>query len=257
MLGAIAGDVIGSVFEHQPLKSKEFPLFSPQSRFTDDTVLTVATAFAILNGMDYGQAYKRFARMYPWAGYGATFFQWVQSENSEPYNSWGNGSAMRVSPVGFAFGSIEEVLDQARKSAEVTHNHPEGVKGAQATALAVFLARQGHNKKIIRLEIARRFGYDLNRSLDRIRPAYGFDVSCQGSVPEALICFFESTDYEDAVRNAVALGGDSDTLACIAGGVAQAYYREIPRSIEFGTKALLPDKLLDVLARFESRFMKL
>ncbi len=189
MLGAIAGDVIGSVYEHQPLKSKEFPLFSPNSRFTDDTVLTLATAFAILSGTDYGQAYKRFARMYPWAGYGGTFFQWMQSENSEPYNSWGNGSAMRVSPVGFAFDSIEAVLDQARKSAEVTHNHPEGIKGAQATALAVFLARKGNNKKIIHLEITQRFGYDLNRSLDRIRPNYSFDVSCQGTVPEALICF--------------------------------------------------------------------
>ncbi len=256
MLGAIAGDVIGSVYEHQPLKSKEFPLFSPNSRFTDDTVLTLATAFAILSGTDYGQAYKRFARMYPWAGYGGTFFQWMQSENSEPYNSWGNGSAMRVSPVGFAFDSIEAVLDQARKSAEVTHNHPEGIKGAQATALAVFLARKGNNKKIIHLEITQRFGYDLNRSLDRIRPNYSFDVSCQGTVPEALICFFESADYEDAVRNAVALGGDSDTLACIAGGVAQAFYREIPPSIEFGTKSRLPDKFLDVLAQFESRFMK-
>jgi ADP-ribosylglycohydrolase len=256
MLGAIAGDVIGSVFEHHPLKSKNFPLFSTHSRFTDDTVLTAATAFAILTEMDYGQAYKQFARMYPWAGYGATFFQWMQSESSAPYNSWGNGSAMRVSPVGFAFDSMDEVLNQARKSAAVTHNHPEGIKGAQATALAVFLARTGNNKKIIRREIEQRFGYDLNRSLERIRPAYGFNASCQGSVPEALICFSESTDYEDAVRNAVSLGGDSDTLACIAGGVAQAYYRKIPQSIEYGVKTLLPEKLLDILARFESRFMQ-
>jgi ADP-ribosylglycohydrolase len=189
MLGAIAGDVIGSVYEGRPIKTTEFPLFQTRSTFTDDTVLTVAVADAILSDSDYATCFKRWGRRYPSAGYGGSFAEWLLSEESRPYDSWGNGAAMRVSPVGLACATPGTVLDEARKTAEVTHNHPEGVKGAQATALAVLLARHGEPKSAIKREIGRRFGYDLNRTLDEIRPEYRFDVSCQGSVPESIIAF--------------------------------------------------------------------
>jgi ADP-ribosylglycohydrolase len=254
MLGAVAGDVIGSVYEASPVKTTDFDLFSPRSRFTDDTVLTVATADALLGDGDYAGVYRRHGRAYPNAGYGGSFYRWLLDEDAGPYNSWGNGAAMRVSPVGFALDTIDEVLAEAARSAAVTHNHPEGIKGAQATALAVFLARSGADKTSIRLAIEERFGYDLARSLDAIRPTYRFDVSCQGSVPESLIAFLESTDYESAVRNAVSLGGDADTMACIAGGVAQAFYRAVPELIAREVRARLPEGFLDVLARFESRY---
>jgi ADP-ribosylglycohydrolase len=214
-----------------------FELFPPGARFTDDTVLTVATAEALLGDGDYSGAYRRYGRAYPNAGYGGSFYRWLLSEDAGPYDSWGNGAAMRVSPVGFAMGTSDDVLEEAARSATVTHNHPEGIKGAQATALVVFLARSGADKEDIRSEIECRLGYDLGRSLDAIRPTYRFDVSCQGSVPESLIAFLESTDFESAVRNAVSLGGDADTMACIAGGVAQAFYGAIPRQIACGRSA--------------------
>ncbi|GAB4398427.1 MAG: ADP-ribosylglycohydrolase family protein [Microscillaceae bacterium] len=207
-LGAIAGDVIGSVYEKRAIKSVDFPLFSTRSRFTDDTVLTVATMAALMQTADFTAIYQQFARSHPGRGYGGTFLQWMNLENPLPYNSWGNGSAMRVSPVAWAFDTEEEVLLAAQKSAEVTHNHPEGIKGAQAVALAVFLARKGRDKSIIREQIQGRFGYNLSRSIDEIRPTYLFDVSCQGSVPEALCAFLESEDFETAVRLAISLGGD-------------------------------------------------
>ncbi len=166
----------------------------------------------------------------------------------------GNGSAMRVSPVGFAFQSIDEVLIEAKRSAEITHNHPEGMKGAQATALAIFLARKGKSKEIIKQEISRRFDYNLDRSLDQIRPTYGFDVSCQGSVPESIIAFLESEDYEDTVRKAISLGGDGDTMACIAGGIAQAYYKEVPLSIETAVRQRLPGDLLQIMDEFDTKY---
>jgi ADP-ribosylglycohydrolase len=254
MLGAVAGDVIGSVFERFPIKTTEFPLFTRLSTFTDDTVLTVAVADAILNDREYAETLKIYGRSYPDAGYGMAFYQWVHSPRSEPYNSWGNGSAMRVSPVGFSFDSAEDVLYEAEKSAAVTHNHPEGVKGAQATALAVYLAWIGEAKSVIRDEIESRFGYDLDRKLDEIRPGYRFDVSCQGSVPEAIIAFLESESYEDAVRKGISLGGDSDTIACIAGGIAQAFYREIPSGIVDETRHRLPDAFLMIIDEFYSRY---
>ena len=253
MIGAIAGDIIGSVFEWNSIKSTDFPLFSPSSRFTDDTVLTVAVADAILQGRDYGVSIKEWGRNYPDAGYGGTFIQWLASDSFEPYNSWGNGSAMRVSPVGFAFDTVEEVLAEAEKSAAVTHNHPEGIKGAQATALAVFLARTGIEKKEIKKEIAGRFQYDLNRTLDEIRPSYSFEVSCQRSVPESIMAFLESSDFEDAVRNAVSLGGDSDTMACIAGAIAQAYYKDIPIHILENVRQRLPEEMLEVVEKFSGK----
>jgi ADP-ribosylglycohydrolase len=231
MLGAIAGDIIGSVYEARPVKTINFELFPSGARFTDDTVLTLATAEALLGDGDYAGAYRRYGRAFPNAGYGGSFFAWLFSEHAGPYHSWGNGAAMRVSPVGFALDTVEDVLTEAAKSAAVTHDHPEGIKGAQATALAVFLARSGESKAKIRSEIQGRFGYDLERSIDAVRPKYGFDVSCQGSVPESLIAFLESTDFESAVRNAVSLGGDADTMACIAGGIAQAFYGAVPKQI--------------------------
>lgn len=251
MIGSIAGDIIGSVYERQPIKHSDFPLFSPASTFTDDTVMTVAVAYAIIEGVDYLTAIKQYARAYPNAGYGGYFYQWMMSDENEPYNSWGNGSAMRASPVGFAFDTMEEVLAEAEKCAAVSHNHPEGIKGAQATAAAVFLARLGKEKDEIQEEISRRFGYDLDRTLDEIRPHYQFDVSCQGSVPESIIAFLESSSYESAIRNAISLGGDGDTMACIAGGIAQAYYQHIPTAIIRGAAQRLPEPLLQIVEAFE------
>jgi ADP-ribosylglycohydrolase len=256
MLGAIAGDMIGSVYEWHPVKKENFPLWSAKSKFTDDTVLTVAVASAILSGGDYAQAIKTFAVQYPNYGYGSMFEKWIHSSNSEPYNSWGNGSAMRVGPVGFAFDSEEDVLKEARRSAEVTHNHPEGIKGAQATALAIYRARNGASKFDIRQETSARFGYDLARTVAAIRPSYRFNESCQETVPEALICFFEGESIEDTIRKAVSLGGDADTLACIAGSVAEAFYGTLPHDLQRKLRALLTPDLLQVVDAFYGRFMK-
>lgn len=255
MLGAIAGDVIGSVYEGNPIKTIKFPLFNEWSRFTDDTVLTVAVAQAIMQNQPYLATIKALGQQYPNAGYGGSFRQWLHSPHSEPYNSWGNGSAMRVSPVGFAFDDLETVLRQAEKSAAITHNHPEGIKGAQATATAIFLARTGHTKESIRAEISDRFGYNLQRTVEEIRPDYYFDVSCQGSVPESIIAFLDSTDYENAVRLAISMGGDSDTMACIAGGIAQAFYRDIPPEIVANVRERLPAEFLTVVYEFAERYI--
>jgi ADP-ribosylglycohydrolase len=254
MLGAIAGDIIGSVYEQHSIKSKTFPLFDPRCTFTDDTVLTVAVAEAILTGQSYLACCRRIGRSYPHAGYGGSFFHWLHAEAPRPYNSWGNGAAMRVSPVGFAFATEEEVLLQARRTAEITHNHPEGIKGAQATALAVFMARTGHDKAAIKSCLVENFGYDLDRSIDGIRPGYSFDISCQGTVPEAIIAFLDASTYEDAVRNAVSLGGDSDTLACIAGGIADAYYGGVPEEIADKVKELLTPDLWKVVRTFGEKY---
>lgn len=254
MLGAIAGDVIGSIYESRPVKTTEFPLFTDRSCFTDDTVLTVAVAFAIMTDGDYGAALRIFGRLYPLAGYGGFFQAWLAQDDPEPYNSWGNGSAMRVSPVGLAFDGVDKVIDEAESCAEVTHNHPEGIKGAQAMALAVYLARKGAGKDAIKHEIATRFGYDLDRTLDEIRPAYKLDVSCPGSVPEAIIAFLEGEDFEDTVRLAVSLGGDSDTLACMAGAIAHAHYKEVPREIVREVRSRLPKDLLQIVDEFCEKY---
>ncbi|OPL12842.1 MAG: hypothetical protein AVO39_04035 [delta proteobacterium MLS_D] len=254
MLGAVAGDIIGSIYEGNPIKTKDFPLFKPSSRFTDDSVLTAAVAKAILEDGDYRTWIREIGRRYPRAGYGGSFSKWLNSNNPEPYNSWGNGAAMRVSPVGFAFGDSETVLREAARTAEITHNHPEGIKGARAAALAVFLARTGAGKENIKKEITGRFGYDLDRTLDAVRPSYSFDISCQGTVPEAIIAFLESESYEDAVRNAVSLGGDSDTLACITGGIAEAHYGRLPREIMDEVEKRLPADLLEIAGKFRERF---
>lgn len=254
MIGALAGDIIGSVYERSPVKSKDFPLFDPRCRFTDDSVLTVAVAYAIISGRPYRECLREFGRRYPRAGYGGLFIHWLCSDNPQPYNSWGNGSAMRVSPVGFAFDSEGEVLSEAKKAAEISHNHPEGIKGAQATALTVFLARAGHEKEDIRVRISHRFGYNLDRTVDDIRPGYSFDVSCSGTVPEAIVAFLDSVSYEDAVRNAISLGGDSDTLACITGGMAEAYYGAVPDIIRAKVAECLPPDLWEVTEEFYRKY---
>lgn len=254
MLGAIAGDVIGSVYEARPIKTTRFRLFHPFCRFTDDTVLTVALADSLLHGAPYVDLLKRYYRAYPRAGYGGSFHQWAQSERSDPYNSWGNGSAMRVSPVGFAFDTLDEVLEQAKRSAEVTHNHPEGIKGAQAVASAVFLARTGQTKDAIWAYLETAFDYDLGTPLDEIRPRYSFEVSCQHSVPQAIRAFLESEDFETAVRLAISLGGDSDTLACMAGGIAQAFYGGVPQEIRRRVYEVLDEPLGDVTRKFDEAF---
>jgi ADP-ribosylglycohydrolase len=201
------------------------------SAFTDDTVLTIAIAYSIFNQADIASSLKKFAEKYYNLPYGGGFRRWIRSWDNRPYNSFGNGSAMRVSPVGFAYDSIDDVLHQAKRTAEVTHNHPEGIKGARATALAIYLARMGESKDTIRNEITERFSYNLNRTVDEIRPNYSFDVTCQGSVPESIVAFLDADSWEDAVKKSISLGGDADTMACITGGIAQAFYKEIPENI--------------------------
>jgi ADP-ribosylglycohydrolase len=254
MLGAISGDVIGSVYEWHRIKKTVFPLFNPRSSYTDDTVMTIATADAILQQSDYAKSYKSFGRRYPNAGYGGRFYTWLFEADTQPNYSFGNGSAMRVSPVGFAFSSMEEILAEAERSAAVSHNHPEGIKGAQATALSIFMARSGADKASIRKEITQRFGYNLQRSVAEIRPGYSFDETCQGTVPEAIIAFLDSTNYEDAIRLAVSLGGDSDTLACITGGIAHAFYKKIPGEIIAEVRSRLPAEFLQVVDRFYQKY---
>lgn len=254
MIGAIAGDIIGSVYEAHPIKTTDFPLFEKGCTFTDDTVLTVALADNILNGTDVSDTFKKYFFLYPKAGYGQSFIIWARSSCRKPYNSWGNGSAMRVSPIGFAFDSLEEVLAQAKQSAEVTHNHLEGIRGAQATASAIFLARTGKSKNQIKSYIESVFAYKLSEPLDSIRKDYSFDVSCQGSVPQSITAFLESNDYEDAVRKAISLGGDSDTLACITGGIAQAFYKKISTSIMVQVFNILDARLKNIVLEFNARY---
>lgn len=254
MLGAIAGDVIGSVHEHSGTKTKNFPLFVEASQFTDDTVLTVAVAERLLRGGSYVDWYHEYFHAYPEAGYGSSFIHWAEHRCREPYYSWGNGAAMRVSPIGIACNTLEEVLAQARASAEVTHNHPEGIRGAQATAAAVFLARSGYTKADIKTYIEQEFGYCLSERLDDIREHYCFDISCQGSVPQSIIAFLEADGFEDAVRNAISLGGDADTMACIAGGIAEAFFGGVPDEIASQTLAVLDERLRNVVGEFQERF---
>lgn len=256
MLGAIIGDIIGSVYEKQEIKTTEFDLFSKWSRFTDDTVLTIATADCILNSGDYTLYYQKFGKEYPKKGYGGTFQNWIFSENPQPYNSWGNGSAMRVSPIAYAYNTMEETLQNAKESAEVTHNHPEGIKGAQAIAAAIFLARSGSSKKEIKQFITNTFNYDLNRTVESIRPSYNFDVSCQGSVPESIIAFLDGDNYESTVRLAISLGGDADTLAAMAGSIAEAFYKEIPSELRLESIKRLPDEFIAIIDKFYLKYVR-
>lgn len=249
MIGAIAGDVIGSVYEGSLAPAKDFPLFVPQSQFTDDTVLTVAVASAVRLGLDYGAALRHWGRRYPFVPYGGMFRRWLRMADPRPYQSFGNGSAMRVSPVGWAFDDMASVLREARRSAEVTHDHPEGIKGAQAVAAAVLLARTGRSKDEIRACMTEHFGYDCRASLDDLR-GRGPDLTCQGTVPPAVVAFLESRDVEDAIRNAVSLGGDADTLACIAGAIAEAFYGGVPAELRREALARLDDVLREEVFAF-------
>jgi ADP-ribosylglycohydrolase len=256
MLGAIVGDMIGSVHEGTRTKTKDFPLLTPGSRFTDDTVLTVAVADCLLHGRNYVDTFHDYFAAYPNAGYGGTFWLWASSRRRESYQSWGNGSAMRVSPVAYVGTNLEEVLAEAKRSAEVTHDHEEGIRGAQATAAAIFLARTGGTKEQIRRYIEERFDYFLDETLSDLRPTYQFEASCQWSVPPSIIAFLESTGYEDAVRNAISLGGDADTMACIAGAIAEAYYGGVPTAIADPVLSRLDDRLRSVVREFRERYSK-
>ena len=270
MIGAIVGDIAGSRFEFHNRKTKEFSLLVSRGEeerhcyFTDDTVMTLAVAQALADwreggSSDYGElsaltveAMQEFGKRYPRAGYGGHFAHWIREADPMPYNSWGNGSAMRVSACGWAGRTLDEVKAMSRTVTEVTHDHPEGIKGAEATAVCVFLARQGKTKDDIKAFVREHY-YPLEFTLDEIRPGYSFDVSCQGTVPQALEAFFESTSFEDAIRNAISIGGDSDTIGAICGAAAEAFYG-VPNEIRSKAMTFLPHHLLGVLERAESVF---
>ena len=257
MLGAVIGDIAGSRFEFDNYRHTDFDIFSPDSDFTDDTICTVAIADWVLQGCNDNLAsiLQSWCRAYPCpkGAYGGRFSQWIEWKDPEPYNSWGNGSAMRVSAVGWAFATLEETLHFAEQSAIVTHNHPEGIKGAQAVAATIFWARTGMGKAQIKENITRQFGYDLSQSCDQIRPHYHFNESCQETVPQAITAFLESDDFEHAIRLAVSLGGDSDTLAAITGSIAEAYYG-IPTAMREHALAILPRRITETLLTFESQY---
>jgi ADP-ribosylglycohydrolase len=254
MLGSIVGDIVGSIYEFNNHRSKEFPLFGDGCDYTDDKVLTVAVADCFMRNGNYAEYIKNYARKYAGRGYGGMFAKWIRSNDMKPYNSWGNGSAMRVGAVGFACNDLRSVILEAKRSAEVTHNHPEGIKGAQATAVAINMARKGQSKEQIKATITKSAGYDLERTLDEIRPDYKFEVSCQKSVPEAMIAFLESTSFEDAIRNGISLGGDSDTLTCITGGIAEAFYGGVPKDIAEKALGYLPTSMREVVEEFRTRY---
>lgn len=258
ILGAVAGDTIGSVYEFENCRSTHFPLFTEGSCETDDSVLTFATMDVLLNNGDYTKTYQEYGRNYPdpLGGYGARFSLWIDSDDPKPYNSWGNGSAMRVSPIGWAFDTLAETLEEAKRSAIVSHDHPEGVKGAQATAVAIYLGRTGKSKEEIKKFITEEFGYNLHRKIDEIRPDYYFSESCQQSVPEAIIAFLESHDVEHAIRLAISIGGDSDTIACITGGIAEAFYGEVPEPIVQKVLEILPKEFVDLASVFSLEYRK-
>ncbi|MCQ2974280.1 MAG: ADP-ribosylglycohydrolase family protein [Bacteroidales bacterium] len=271
MLGAIIGDTVGSVYEFNNIKTTEFELFGRGCNYTDDSVMTVAIAKWLIEDSQYSMekledCMVEIAKQYPCpkGGYGGGFRTWLfQPQNlrnyenyqlsktgRHPYGSYGNGSAMRVSAVGWKFNTLEETLKVAKISSEITHNHPEGIKGAQATASAIFLARNGNSKQEIKEYISSTFGYDLNRTCDQIRPTYQFNETCQETVPEAIIAFIESTDFENAIRLAVSLGGDCDTLTCITGAIAEAYYHGVPKNIETKMISMLPKEFVEILGNF-------
>ena len=260
MYGAILGDIIGSPYEFDKgKKTKDFPLFIEESEFTDDTVMTIAVADALMNsGKDPEEirnvltySLRKWGKKYPDAGYGTRFTAWLFAPNPMPYNSWGNGSAMRVASVGWLYDTLEEARKTARLTAEVTHNHEEGIKGAECVASIIFLARNGKSKEEIREFVTSVFGYDLSRTCDEIRPEYKHVESCQKTVPEAITAFLEGEDFEDVIRTAVSLGGDCDTLTCIAGSMAEAFYG-VPEELKEECRKRLPAEMVEVLDRFDS-----
>ena len=258
MYGAILGDIIGSPYEFDMGdKTKDFPLFSEESYFTDDTVMTIAVAEAFMDAPDDENTIRqrlihsmqKWGHRYPGAGYGVRFCGWLESNDPQPYNSWGNGSAMRVAPVAWLYNDLDTVRRMARISADVTHNHPEGIKGAEATAAAIFLGRTGHSKAEIKAYIEEEFHYDLNRTCDEIRPSYYHVESCQETVPEAITAFLEGDSFEDVIRTAVSLGGDCDTLTCIAGSIAEGFYG-VPEELKRECRDRLSDDLRESLDSF-------
>ena len=275
MLGAIIGDTVGSVYEFDNIKTTDFPLFDPQSNYTDDSVMTMAVAEWLLtdpkHGMDTLEAtFLAFAKKYPcpMGGYGGGFHRWLfhperipsyegfgdyEPGQRHPYNSFGNGAAMRCSANGWMFDTLEETERVAGLSAAITHSHPEGIKGAQSTAAAIYLARNGMSKEEIKAYISAKYSYNLDRTCEEIRPVYDWDSSCQGTVPEAMVAFLDSTDFESAIRLAVSLGGDSDTLACITGGIAEAYYDKIPNGMALKIWELIPADFKNILRKMEAQ----
>ena len=260
MIGAILGDMVGSPYEFHNIKKESFPLLQQKSRYTDDTVMTLAVAKSLMDG--YGKTdeeiteilisnMKKYGRMFPDAGYGGMFYQWLMTGETKPYNSFGNGSAMRVSSVGWLYPTIDETLHMAALTAGVTHNHPKGIKGAQAIAAAIYLARTGSDKEEIMDYVRRNFRYNVDFTLDEIRPVYHFDVTCQGSVPQAIRAFYEGSDYESTLRKAVSIGGDSDTISCMAGGIAEAYYG-MPEMLKEECLDILPTELRKIVEQFKT-----
>lgn len=250
MLGAVAGDIIGSIYEARPIKSRDFPLFGAGTTFTDDSVCTLAIADCLMQGGDHAQYLRAYVRRYPDRGYGGMFARWAHTPGMPAYGSWGNGAAMRVSAIAWLARDEGEALAQAAASAAASHDHPDAIAGAQAIVLAMWLGRQSRSPHQIRDAIETRFGYDLASSIDDIRPHYGFDVSARGTVPPALIAALDADDYEDAVRGAVSLGGDADTLACIAGGLAEVLFG-LPDNVAEEAKARLDEPLRAVVKRFQ------
>lgn len=261
MIGSIIGDIVGSIYEFTPnnIKTKQFEFFNPNGSYTDDSILTFATADWLLHGGEVAHYYSKYGEKYPWpmGGYGGGFKLWlvrsIRHQDYRPYNSCGNGSAMRVGPVGWAFDTIEEILAKAKESAECTHNHPEGIKGAQATALAIMMARHGYDKNEIRSEIEKRFEYDLQFTCEQIRPTYTWGGTCQDSVPQAIVAFLDGEDYEDSIRNAISIGGDSDTIGCITGSIAEAYFG-VPADLRNSAMNYLPEEFQSIISEFENKF---
>lgn len=260
MIGAIIGDIVGSRFEWNNYRAKDFELFTDNCEATDDSIMSLAICDALLNYdgslSDLGKqsiiSMQKIGRPYPNCGYGGSFLYWMYSDKPEPYNSYGNGAAMRVSACGYAATTLEEAIALAKAVTEVTHNHPEGIKGAEATTVAIFLARIGKSISEIREYIIQNY-YPLNFTIDEIRDTYRFNETCQETVPQALQAFFESTSFEDAIRNAISVGGDSDTLAAITGSIAEAYYG-VPNSIRVKAFSFLDDRLLEILIKFEAKY---
>lgn len=261
MIGSIIGDIVESIYEFTPnnIKTKQFEFFNPNGSYTDDSILTFATADWLLHGGEVAHYYSKYGEKYPWpmGGYGGGFKLWlvrsIRHQDYRPYNSCGNGSAMRVGPVGWAFDTIEEILAKAKESAECTHNHPEGIKGAQATALAIMMARHGCDKNEIRSEIEKRFEYDLQFTCEQIRPTYTWGGTCQDSVPQAIVAFLDGEDYEDSIRNAISIGGDSDTIGCITGSIAEAYFG-VPADLRNSAMNYLPEEFQSIISEFENKF---
>lgn len=252
MIGAIIGDIAGSCYEFTGNKNPAVELFPPGADFTDDSILLVATADALLSDFNFKRCYRTYGSWFPdpMGGYGARFGSWLGDLDPTPYGSWGNGAAMRAPPIGWLNKPLPEILEVARSSAAVTHNHPEGIKGSSAVAAAVWLARRGENKDSIRSYLEAEFGYNLRRSCADIRPTYQFNESCQGTVPEAIIAFLDSNYFEHAIRQAISLGGDADTLATITGSIAEVFYREIPEEMVKAARSRLDPRLLKVIDRF-------